>query len=97
MNTKVNIAAVIVAVIFLCAAASQVSQWEADKSERAVITETHVIAVGETLWDIAREYCPEDMDIREYIDDITTRNRLNGAVIHEGETIEILTYKEAEQ
>lgn len=28
----------------------------------------YTISRGDTLWSIAREYCPEDMDIRDYID-----------------------------
>lgn len=43
------------------------------------------VSNGETLWSIAREYCPEDMDIREYI------HKLNiSPEIYEGQTIIIL-------
>jgi len=28
----------------------------------------YTVSRGDTLWSIAREYCPEDMDIRDYID-----------------------------
>lgn len=45
----------------------------------------YTVARGETLWSIAEDYCPEDMDIREYID------RLHiSPDIYEGQTIIIL-------
>lgn len=45
----------------------------------------YTVSKGETLWSIAREYCPEDMDIREYI------HKLNiNPEIYEGQTIIIL-------
>lgn len=27
----------------------------------------YTVSAGETLWSIAKQYCPEDMDIRDYI------------------------------
>lgn len=28
---------------------------------------TYVVSRGDTLWSIAQQFCPEDMDTREYI------------------------------
>lgn len=51
--------------------------------------ETYVVEYGDTLWDIAKEYCPEDMGIREYVDLIKTRNNIT-ADIYEGDSIIVL-------
>jgi hypothetical protein len=45
----------------------------------------YTVAYGETLWSIAEDYCPEDMDIREYIDKLHISPN-----IYEGQTITIL-------
>ena len=38
------------------------------------IYHSHYVTSGETLWDIAEQYCTDDVDIREYIDVICTIN-----------------------
>lgn len=45
----------------------------------------YIVSNGETLWSIAEEYCPEDMDIRKYIHKLNTSPN-----IYEGQTIVIL-------
>lgn len=45
----------------------------------------YTVSRGDTLWSIAEDYCPEDMDIREYIYLLDT-----SANIYEGQTITIL-------
>lgn len=45
----------------------------------------YTVSSGETLWSIAQQYCPEGMDIREYI------YKLNiSPEIYAGQTITIL-------
>lgn len=45
----------------------------------------YTVSRGETLWSIAKEYCPDGMDIRDYI------HRLHiDSTIYEGQTIIIL-------
>ena len=67
----------IVAVLFSCI------------ESRNWIEETYVVECGDTLWDIAKEYCPDDMSFREYINLIKTRNDIT-ADIYEGDSIIIL-------
>ena len=37
----------------------------------------YVVQSGDTLWDIAEEYAPDSMDIREYIRRINEHNNLD--------------------
>lgn len=49
----------------------------------------YVVQSGDTLWDIAEEYSPNDMDIREYIYNIKEHNGLETLNIHPGMALEI--------
>ena len=53
------------------------------------ITETVVVGYGDTLWEICREYCPDNMDIREYIAQIERFNNIN-ANVYRGQKIKML-------
>ena len=48
------------------------------------------IRYGDTLWGFAEVYCPEDMDIREWIHEVKKLNNRKTAEIYEGEIIKIL-------
>lgn len=48
----------------------------------------HVVAEGETLWDIADQYS-EGRDLREVVDLIQQYNGLQNAVIYPGQALEI--------
>lgn len=67
-----------------------------DKAENKVwhdnrTTQTVIIKSGDTLWDIAEQYKPDNIDIREYIYDIKTLNNIS-STIHEGDTILVYVY-----
>ncbi len=86
------IAAIAAVTVFLAGAVSQLSAYSRDKPVKpveVVVTDTYVVHTGDTLWSIAGEYCPEGVDKRDYIDDIVTRNRLDGAMIYAGQEIEV--------
>jgi nucleoid-associated protein YgaU len=53
---------------------------------------THVVQKGETLWDIAKKYCPNDVDIREWIYKIEEMNGIDG-YIYPGDTLIVLDGK----
>ena len=55
--------------------------------------ETVTVHSGDTLWGISEGYCPEYMDIREYISDLMRRNGI-GAEIYPGQIIEVPIYNE---
>lgn len=57
-------------------------------------TFTYVISDGETLWTIAEEYCPEDMDYCEYIYKVKKLNKMEKSNIAAGQTITLLTTEE---
>ncbi|OFW63319.1 MAG: hypothetical protein A2135_07745 [Actinobacteria bacterium RBG_16_67_15] len=50
---------------------------------------SHVVAGGDTLWDIASEYTPGGEDVRNVIVDIKTANDLGSSVIVPGQVLRI--------
>lgn len=54
-------------------------------------TEIHIVRPGETLWSIAKNNKPENMDIREYIDRLEKYNKIT-ADIKVDQEIEILKF-----
>lgn len=59
------------------------------KSNKEAETIDYTIARGQTLWSIAREYTPNNKDIRDTIHEIRELNNLTDATIYEGQTIKI--------
>ncbi len=60
------------------------SKTNADISHK---TELVCVAVGDTLWDIAQEYCDNDTDIRETVYRIKKLNGLKSSDLVFGQTI----------
>lgn len=48
---------------------------------------------GDTLWSIAEEYCPDKLDIYDYIDDIKDINNIKNNTIKAGEYLIVTVYK----
>lgn len=59
------------------------------KSNKEAETINYTISQGQTLWSIAREYTPNNKDIRDTIHEIRELNNLEDATIYEGQTIQI--------
>lgn len=51
----------------------------------------YTVSQGETLWEIADEYCPEDMDCYEYIYEVKKLNNMHTSDLYDGQTITLLT------
>ena len=49
----------------------------------------YVVQAGDTLWDIAEEYAPSGMDLREYIYNVKEHNGLETLNIHPDMVLEI--------
>jgi len=56
-------------------------------SELETKYEEHLVAAGDSLWDIALKYAPEDYDIRRLIYEIKEHNDLGTSMIYEGERL----------
>lgn len=54
---------------------------------------TYLVEPGETLWEIAEEYCPENMDICEYLYEIEQLNDITSE-LSIGQEITLLTTEE---
>ena len=52
----------------------------------------YTVKSGDTLWNIASEACPEGMDVREYIHEISKMNGIDDGSIRPGQTIELYHY-----
>ena len=50
------------------------------------------IQEGDTLWAICKEYLKDDMDIRQYIDEVIRYNNLKSAMIKPGQIIFLPIY-----
>ena len=77
------IAAVAVAAVLLAGAG---------RAEREYSEETVTVRSGDTLWDIAGAYCPEDMDKREYVHMLEVDNEC-GADIRVGDVLTVRRYE----
>lgn len=56
-------------------------------------TEKYVVQSGDTLWNIAEEYKPDWMDIRQYIDLIEEDNNTS-AMINPGQRLKLRIYED---
>lgn len=54
-------------------------------------TETvHCVTAGETLWDIAEEYCPENVNCWEWIEAVKELNGMQDSTICAGDVLTVL-------
>lgn len=49
----------------------------------------HVVRQGETVWDIAKQYCPDGTDVRRFAFEIARENNLQDYIIRAGERLVI--------
>lgn len=52
--------------------------------------ELYTVERGDSLWTISRKYCPDNVDPREWIDEIRVLNRLPDATIYPGQRLIVL-------
>lgn len=50
------------------------------------------VQTGDTLWDLAQEFGPDDKDVREIVYEICKLNKISAGSIHPGQTILIPVY-----
>lgn len=74
-------------VMFLLIGLFNISIAKTDKKEAEIITYT--ISQNETLWSIAKQFTPDNKDIRQTIYEIEKLNNLDNATIYAGQTIQI--------
>ncbi len=77
----------ILAILFLMLVCARVHTYYAHKYTVEWIT--YQIQSGDTLWDIAAISCPPDVDVREAVYLIRTRNDLDPARLEIGRVIEV--------
>lgn len=79
--------------ILFIACGSIVQAWVQDKSNCNY--KEVIVMNGDTLWNIAKQYIADDMDIRDFVDEIAKHNKIQGGKILSGEVIEIPLHNEA--
>ena len=90
---KINIIVITIIIsIFACGYAigrdkATKETWQSNRH-----TQTIIVKKGDTLWNIAEEYKPNNVYILEYIDDIKQLNGITNSTIHEGDTILVYVY-----
>ena len=77
------IAAVAVAVVLLAGAG---------RAEREYSEEVITVQSGDTLWGISEQYCPDDMDKRDYVHMLEVDNEC-GADIRVGDVLTVRIYE----
>lgn len=86
IKNKVKFIRSIAILIFLLIALFNISIAKTN-SEAEIIDYT--INKGETLWNIAKEYTPDNKDIRQTIYEIKQLNNMTDSTIYPGQTIKI--------
>lgn len=51
----------------------------------------HHVQAGDTLWTIASTHCPDQVDRREWVEEIQALNGLRSSTIHPGQRLTVLT------
>ena len=54
------------------------------------LEEEYIVTRGDTLWAISYDYCPADVDRREWIDEIRALNDLQDCTIYPGQSLTVL-------
>lgn len=55
---------------------------------------TYRVQAGDSLWAISGEYCPDEVDRRDWIAEIRELNGMDDSVIHPGQKLTVLEVKE---
>ena len=76
------VCAVVLVVGFACGCATAKSTAVQDK----VI---HIVRQGETVWDIAKQYCPAGTDVRRFAFEIAGENDIEDYIICPGDVLKI--------
>jgi len=73
--------------LLICPAISLAMDYQKNQVSKSYIKV--YVKKGDTLWDIAKRTLPENTDIRNYIQDIKRANKMETALIKEGDILEI--------
>ena len=88
----ISIIAIFITSIFLCGYSIGKNKAQKDLWYNNRTTQVITVHYGDTLWSIAEEYKPDNVDVREYIHDIKKLNKMSDSTIHGGDTILVYVY-----
>ena len=52
--------------------------------------DTYRVKAGDSLWAISYDYCPENVDRREWVDEVQQLNDIDDGIIHPGQKLTVL-------
>ena len=83
----VLIRSLIVLLIILIGCSTVLNVFAGGKEDRLALGGKLVVSQGDTLWNIAVKYKPDDMDTRDYIEEIKAYNELVSSSIQVGQVL----------
>ena len=91
MKNKSTILAALVCAVAVFLTASFIKDLTTPTMDAYTWTETtHYMREGETLWSVAAEYCPADVDRNEWIERVADINGIQSYIIPAGDRITVL-------
>ena len=84
-NPLIAILLLIVFLAFGFLVLSLVGQSSMDRVEW--VEEVYRVQSGDSLWEISGKYCPDNVDRREWIDEVQARNGLTSSFIYAGQRL----------
>ena len=67
----------------------------AEEEQKEVHYQAVTVYAGDTVWSIAKQYCPEQTSTKEYVQQIMEFNKMKGEFIRSGQQLLLPRYVEA--
>ena len=67
----------------------------AEEEQKEVYYQAVTVYAGDTVWSIAKHYCPEQTSTKEYVQQIMEFNKMKGEFIRSGQQLLLPRYVEA--
>ena len=93
MNKENRVLIIGLVIFFIVVAVFSSCSGTYKKVTNGASVESYTVDSGDTLYDIGKKYCPDSVNVMDWIECVKILNDMNGANIMAGETIRIYTYE----